>query len=344
MAPRGNQYPCGVSKRRVKIISFVLLLPFLLLGVFLVFERVRGGISLARIKRSLAAQGEKLTLAEFVPKASSGEDNGAPALWQAVSRLATNGTVLPKNVPPRMRLTASGRAIVNFREVIWVEDTQTNSWQEVGEDLAKNEEALDEIRELLQKPVLRNPIDYSAGPQAYLGHLGKPRTLTRWFGASLQLALHQGRKEDALVDLLTQVSLPRCLAEDRLLISELVRIAVAAIARTDTWEALQAEGWTDSQLAQIQGAWEKERFSQNMVRGLEGELIYAQTALRPHAEVERRDRYQLFRARRLPGAGRSRAPMVGTNREALARRRADREILKGAGLLQGVEIRLAGPG
>ena len=47
-------------KRWLKILLKVLLALFVLLFVFLLFERVRGQISLARCKRELAAKGETL--------------------------------------------------------------------------------------------------------------------------------------------------------------------------------------------------------------------------------------------------------------------------------------------
>ena len=42
--------------------------------------------------------------------------------------------------------------------------------------------------------------------------------------------------------------MPRFLAEDHLAISELVRFVIAAISRTDSWEALQADEWSDADL------------------------------------------------------------------------------------------------
>jgi hypothetical protein len=70
------------------------------------------------------------------------------------------------------------------------------------------------------------------------------------------------------------MQLLRLPAEDCVVISELVRIAMAAIARTDTWEALQADGWTEQDLARLQQAWMRQSFTAAMARSLEGELIF----------------------------------------------------------------------
>ena len=43
--------------------------------------------------------------------------------------------MLPKNPPPRMKLTPTGHAIVGFREEEWVEDKTTNHWDQLADDL-----------------------------------------------------------------------------------------------------------------------------------------------------------------------------------------------------------------
>src|SRR5438105_15841120 len=101
-------------RKRLKKLALILLVPFLLLVTFLVFERIRGRIGLAHYKRELIAKGEKLDARDFMTTPSK-EENGAPELWAAVKELK-EGPVLPKNPAPRMRLTELGRAIVCFRE------------------------------------------------------------------------------------------------------------------------------------------------------------------------------------------------------------------------------------
>src|SRR5436309_1921720 len=54
-------------------------------------------------------------------------------------------------------------------------------------------------------------------------------------------------------------------------------MAGAAIARNDTWAALQANNWTDKELKQIQEAWEQLEFATSMTRALEGEIVFAET-------------------------------------------------------------------
>jgi hypothetical protein len=150
----------------------------------------------------------------------------------------------------------------------------TNNWNQVFYDLEANKAALDRIRAALEKQVLDNRVDLSLGSKMTFSHLAPAKSLTYWFSAGTQLALHKNRPHEALAYLRSQIGLPRLLTEDRLAISELVRIAIAAWARNGTWEALQAADWNDEDLAQIQSAWDDQHFLSGLARGLEGEVVF----------------------------------------------------------------------
>lgn len=280
-------------KRRLKPMFLVFAALVALCVIFLLVERFRGQIALARYKQSLIAKGEKLSPQDFVRQFPEAE-NGAPQVIKAVQRLQP-GTVLPANPPPRMRLVPSGRAIVGFREPMWVEkgtyrdgewrdETVTNHWESLAADLTANEAIFTEIRMGLAKPVLNNQVDLGEGMKMKFLHLSHPKSLASWLGSATSLALHQGNNQEALEYLLMQIQMPRMLEEDRLVISELVRIAIAAIAWTDTWEALQADGLTDEDMAMLQKAWNGQEFLVAMARGLEGERVFGDVS----AELVRR--------------------------------------------------------
>jgi len=246
--------------------------------MFLVEERVRGAILLARYIRGLKAQGEKMDPHDFILPPAAGE-NGAAEVLTAANDLRP-GTILPQSPPPRMKPTPAGRAVIGFREEEWVEEKVTNKWEQLSLDLADNEGTLTRIQRALAKPVLDCEFDPTLGARARFPHLSAPRTLTIWFGSRIALGLHEGKTRETLNDLLTEIEIPRLLARDGIAISELVRDAIAAIARTDTWEGLQADGWRDDDLAQIQQAWERQQFFGPMVRALEGERIFDQSSYR----------------------------------------------------------------
>jgi hypothetical protein len=117
-------------------------------------------------------------------------------------------------------------------------------------------------------------MDLSRGYKMDYTHLSRAKYPTHWFGAACQLELHEGRTHKALEYLRSEIGLPRVLAEDKIAISELVRFAMAAIARGDTWEAIQASDWRDEDLAKIQEAWASPQFIGGLVGGLQGEVVY----------------------------------------------------------------------
>ena len=237
---------------------------------------MRGKISLAHYKSELIAKGEKLSPNDFAARVAESE-NGVPQLLQGVRQLK-KGAALPDHYPPRMQVTHSGRALVGFREHDWIEDKVTNHWEQLAADLKTNEQTLIEIRAALAKPVLNSQLDYLLGMKIPVTNLTSAKALTQWFGAASQLALHEGRNHAALEFLLPHIRLPRLLQEDHIAISELVRDAVAAIAKTATWEALQADGWTDEDLTRMQEAWTTQDFCESMTHGLEGEVVFGDTS------------------------------------------------------------------
>ncbi len=254
-------------KRRLKLVLKVLLASFVLLFIFLLFERVRGQISLASYKRELIAKGETLDVGKLIAPPVADADNGASEVLR-LKGLIQEGKVIPKNYPPKMKLIAPGKAMVGFRENFWVDEKTTNTWEEVSLDLATNKQTLEELRVVLKKPAFDFKLDHSRGFEMSLLHLSPAKSLSQWFGADWQKSLRNGENQVALEDLLAAITVPRVLENDRILISELVRIAISSINLGTTWEALQADVWTDEQLAQIQAAWGKNAFATNMVRSL----------------------------------------------------------------------------
>jgi hypothetical protein len=262
-----------MSKRRFILLGKLMLALVVLCSAFLLFERIRGQVSLAAFKRELAAKGEKLTSAELnasVPEA----DNGAPAFHEAVGQIQA-GLALPNRPPPKMSILPSGRGIVGYREEEWVADETTNRWEQVALDLQTNALALASVRAALEMPAFNNNLDYAQGVDLLLPHLASSRSLCVWFGAESQLAIRQGRGHDARRSLVAQARLPRPMETDRLLISELVRIAVGALARSSTWDALQSDVLTEDDWFAIQAAWEQQTYADNMASALEGDRIYS---------------------------------------------------------------------
>lgn len=245
-----------------------------LLVVFLWVEHVRGDIGLRKYKAALEARGELVSLSSLFKPIR--DRNGAPELIQAAYTLK-QGKVVPGHLPARMAMTPSGEAVTAFTQARILDEKSEFEWADLADDLRTNSAALLKIRGLLASPVLDHRLDYAMGPSLPLPHLATTKSLTWWYGAECQLALHENRLEDALNALLSEIQLPRLLERDQILISELVRIAIVSIARSDTWEALQADEWTDDQLQRLQQGWEALRLLEGMLHGLEGERTFVTT-------------------------------------------------------------------
>ena len=172
------------------------------------------------------------------------------------------------HAPPKMQMLASGRAVVGFRENFWIDQKLTNTWTEVALDLATNKPALDQFKAALMKPVFDFKLDHSGGFDMPLPQLMPAKHFCQWLGPSLQNSLRNGENQAALDDLLAALKIPRVLENDPIVISELVRIAIASINRGSVWEALQADAFTEQQLALVQAAWEQNTFATNMLRSL----------------------------------------------------------------------------
>ncbi len=259
-------------RKWLKKLSVLLLAICILLFLFLLFERVRGQIALARFISEIKANGETVSPADFNFTVSRGE-NGVPAIVQAVGQLKP-GAILPDGVPQKMRLLPSGHAVVGFREEERAFEKETNSWAALAFEWDANQPALRQIRDALERPVLRSELDYSLGYNLLIPNLSSCKKLVIYFGAGSQYFLHNGRNREALDCLLTQIRLPHMIESDRLAISELVRIAVISFVKSATWEALQSEGWTDADLQKLQAAWESHQFINSAVAGFQGELVY----------------------------------------------------------------------
>jgi hypothetical protein len=74
-----------------------------------------------------------------------------------------------------------------------------------------------------------------------------------------------------LADLEASADLARMNRSEATLVAQMIRVAVATLGESATWEALQADGWSEPQLARLQRAWESLDLQDAIERGLVGE-------------------------------------------------------------------------
>jgi hypothetical protein len=102
------------------------------------------------------------------------------------------------------------------------------------------------------------------------------RNAAQWLAADLVLALQANQKARARSDLVALAQLAQVHREDPMLVSQMIRVAITGLGLVATWEAFQAKGWTESDLAAMQGAWEKVDLLVALEQGLEGERAFGE--------------------------------------------------------------------
>jgi hypothetical protein len=263
-----------------------LLVLLAILVLFILEENIRGHVLLARYEAELRAKGEKLTLAEIdLPMPPAGS-NGVPALLAAADEVVTNSKANPlywyglnvqiftsagrrevlhrqERLPDR-RPSSPATSSVGRRPMRGEAKDQpyvpspppTCSWDELTKDLAMVSNALESARAAARQPLLGVELDYSRDLDKQFPHLERIRHLREWLSASAMEALHRGNLNTALADITTIVELVRLQNNERIVGVQQGRLSTANLGLQMTWEALQAEGWTQQQLTRLQESWQ----------------------------------------------------------------------------------------
>ena len=155
-------------------------------------HNVRSKQALRAFKADLIAKGEKLTIEEMTPSAHLEARRAANDLMQAAWQLR-GGLVVPNNPPRAMGSILLGKASVGWRQSGIRDDTKTNAWDELEEDLKLNAATLEQIRETLKSPKFDMNIDYKMGFNVTLGSLARHKAVAQWLSAATLNDLHAGR-------------------------------------------------------------------------------------------------------------------------------------------------------
>lgn len=241
-------------KSPVKIWSLAIAAVLLTLGLGGWALHLHARWSLARMKARLVAAGEKLSVEENLPAIVSESENGAREFLDAKGMLAG----VDYNIQPTpMSFIAPGRA-----RCLWVETNAatretSDLWPDLREHLRTNRPALLKLRSALERPRLQFPVRYGAGfANLSFRHVASMKSTMQNLSASMLLELRDGQMDEAWLDLIAAVSIPVRWVDEPMLMSELVRAAIVAMASATTWEALQHPGWSEAQLAELQLRWE----------------------------------------------------------------------------------------
>src|SRR5439155_10061102 len=88
-----------------------------------------------------------------------------------------------------------------------------------------------------------------------LPHLSQLKLATQRLSAAMLCDLHENDMEAAANKVRAMLAMVKGMQDERLIISQLVRMAMGHIALAANWELLQSSGVTDAQLAAVQRDW-----------------------------------------------------------------------------------------
>jgi hypothetical protein len=144
-----------------------------------------------------------------------------------------------------------------------------NSWEEIESALTEDSEALKLLSQIADHPALNFNLDYKDGvDKIKILQLAPLKRSAQKLSAAAMVDLHRGDSASAVKSVSAMLALVNGASNDRVVISELVRIAIAQIAAPVVWEILQSTNVTDEQLATLQHDWMNLEF----IRGDENAL------------------------------------------------------------------------
>ncbi len=161
--------------------------------------------------------------------------------------------------------------------------------------LGRRDADLAELRAAMaERPECRFPLRYSDGfsmllPQ--LSHLKRMSLMLRLRSVAL---LAEGRTDEALQDALLGFRLGDAIADEPILISSLVRVAIDALMLQPVWEGCQDHRWNEAQLVALQGSLRRRDYLAEIRRSLDGERVLSGMVYDSLCTREGRDWVRLF--------------------------------------------------
>ncbi|MEO8426419.1 MAG: hypothetical protein ABI651_04825, partial [Verrucomicrobiota bacterium] len=257
--------------RRVARFFGVLVLAVL---IALLGERLRGQLAVGSWKKEMLSGGEKLNVLELIPTPPLPAENGAVEVIMAAKQLAS----VPSNVPPLLRFLNPQQAVVVFTLDAWESEKSngkgmlTNTWTDVDDELSSTRILLTQIVEALQKPAFNSGVVYTNGFSSFdVPWLTQLKKAGQWLTALCIADLRKGHAEQAFTSLTALNSLTHAQESEPLIISQLVRVAVAYSAFGTLWQSLQSDTFSDAQLKSLSQQWQDNHFVDAMVASFQVE-------------------------------------------------------------------------
>lgn len=246
---------------------------------------------LARYKAQLVAAGEELSLSKLSPPFSLEAANYQLQLNDLAAQLVAGP--IPTATIPLMAKTNGGRARVAWAQPAPVDPTH-GTWDDFAFQMDQSEPALVDLRQLLATTPEGSSYDHANGfnTKPSIDFISRRKTAQALAGAVVH-ELHRHRLDAALTNLNALIALARLNDNGGLLVDRMIQVAIAGIAASATWEALQAPGWTEAQLASLQLTWSSLDQARHFARTIEMERAFGVTCYETYRTNETQRR-QMF--------------------------------------------------
>lgn len=276
---------------------FLILVLAGLAGVFI--EHLRGEWSLRRWEQEMSAHGEVFEVKAMYPAPSPLADEFRIRLnWtlaQLPQSLSTYAGQMSGMVPDRpgecRRGSQEPLPPMNPRS-----DGPKAAWSDLNEAVRQSQPGLSRLRSLMKEC----PREVTCAQVSGLASNSIPNLVNERRGAqALQAAilqeLHEGNLQQTVEDFSALQGFIKLHADDPSLVRFMVRVAILGMSVDLAWDALQARGWTEPQLATLQQQWESSTLLKDLPRALEAERATRLKELewfRSHSYDEWLSRYQ----------------------------------------------------
>jgi hypothetical protein len=259
-----------------KLLRLAIVAAILVVGLLLLWasaHRSRSQKRLQAYKAKLRAEGEKLSFRELTGSQMVPANGYVAAFTNAVAAF-TQQRLYPGNVELR-QYSAPGLARVSWKQdqPPWSSNSvpaARSGWEDFAAQMDGLQKQLAALRETVADPppssgpvtnlLFRAPISYVA-----------LRNAAHWLMGAALCDLHQGRREEAVQNIEALAMLSRLHRDEYLLVSQMIRVAIAGLGTAITWEALADNDLTDAQLERLQRAWEYPSLLEGLEKGMLGE-------------------------------------------------------------------------
>jgi hypothetical protein len=213
-------------------------------------ERWRGQNALRAWQEQQAAQGESFEVLVLWPKPDEWLRPYASQLTQVTRQLPVELAAFSGRISA-MVPAESGRSRRGSQEP-QPAGVRSKSWMQLDTAVSNASVELEQLRQLMKEvPAstgddIKKRMELGAAP-GFVGARGGAQTLH----AVIIRDLHRGDLNGALENLLALSSFVRLYADEPTLMNFLIRVTIIGLSIDAYWDALQAPGWTEDQLAQL---------------------------------------------------------------------------------------------